>query len=165
MKYANVHYLLAAVIILISGCSDSPASAQSTDEAAVSAVLDSLHSKASQADFDGYFDLYQSNAIFLGTDATERWTLDEFKEYTRPHFDRGNGWTYTSTSRHIYFSEDGKTAWFDELLDNNNLGITRGSGVLAASSSGWKFAQYNLTIPIPNELADQVVSQIRSNDQ
>jgi hypothetical protein len=32
--------------------------------------------------------------------------------------------------RHIDFSADSKTAWFDEMLDTPNLGPCRGSGVL-----------------------------------
>jgi ketosteroid isomerase-like protein len=35
-------------------------------------VLDALHARASAADFDGYFELYTDDAVFLGTDATER---------------------------------------------------------------------------------------------
>ena len=38
---------------------------------------------------------------------------------------------------------------------------TRGSGVLVLREGEWKVAQYNLTIPIPNPLAGDVVRQIR----
>ena len=154
---------LVLVISLLFVTSDTLA--QATVEDVVSATLDSLHSKASQADFDGYFGLYSDRAIFLGTDATERWNLEQFKNYTRPHFSRGNGWTYHSVDRYIYISPDGNTAWFDESLNNASLGITRGSGVLELQAGTWKISQYNLTIPIPNELAGQVVSQIRANDK
>ena len=84
-----------------------------TDEEAVNKVLDNIHKYASEANFEGYFDLYTEGAIFLGTDATERWTISEFKGYARPAFDRGSGWTYVMTERNIYLSPDGNTAWFD----------------------------------------------------
>jgi ketosteroid isomerase-like protein len=130
-------------------------------EAAVSAVLDELHAAASAADFDRYFGVYAPDAVFLGTDATERWTLEEFKDYARAPFSQGRGWTYAMLERHVTISEHGHTAWFDERLDNEFLGETRGSGVLVHSEAGWKVAQYNLTIPVPNDLAAEFVARIR----
>ena len=128
----------------------------------VSDVLDALHAKASEADFDGYFALYAREAVFLGTDATERWTREEFMEYTRARFDTGTGWTYHLLERHVSVVPDGRTAWFDERLENENLGETRGSGALVLEEGRWKIAQYNLTIPIPNEIARDVAERIRA---
>ena len=64
--------------------------------------------------------------------------------------------------RHVYIASGAKTAWFDERLENEGLGETRGSGVLLKENGEWKVAQYNLTIPIPNELSRDVVRQIRA---
>lgn len=129
---------------------------------AVSMILDGLHDAASRAEFDRYFGYYASDAVFLGTDATEHWTKEEFQDYAKPVFDRGQGWTYKMTSRHIYFSPDKNTAWFDELLMNQTLGECRGSGVLVRIKGEWKVSQYNLTIPIPNPLARKVAEMIRA---
>lgn len=149
------------LLLTISACG-TRADAQMSQESSVSAVLDSLHAMASEANFEKYFGLYTGDAIFLGTDATERWTITEFKEYARPHFDRGSGWTYTPIERHVYLNDDESVAWFDEELENAGLGLTRGSGVLVMQDGAWKIEQYNLTIPIPNELANDVVEQIRA---
>ena len=132
------------------------------NEKAVDDVLNSLHANASQANFDAYFDLYAEDAVFIGTDASETWDLQSFKNYAKPVFDRGKGWTYTKLERHIYFSSGGDVAWFDELLDNNSLGLTRGTGVLINTEDGWKVSQYHLTIPIPNDIARDVAKQIKS---
>ena len=51
-------------------------------------------------------------------------------------------------------------AWFDEELDTPNLGPARGSGVLLRQNGIWKIAQYNLSIPIPNTLASEVVKLV-----
>ena len=59
-------------------------------------------------------------------------------------------------------AEDGRTAWFDEALDSASYGECRGSGALQLYQDGWKIEQYNLTIPIPNEIAKQVVEDIRA---
>lgn len=141
-----------------------PARAQD-DEAAASAVLDAVHRLASEADFEGYFALYTEDAIFLGTDATERWTIADFKRYARPAFDRGTGWTYVMTERHVHVSADGRTAWFDERLQNAAFGECRGTGVLVKQDGNWKVAQYNLTVPIPNDLLRNVAGQIRAHHE
>lgn len=148
--------------LTLAFCLSSPVAAQTSDEERVSGVLDALHQAASDADFDGYFDLYAREAVFLGTDATERWTRQEFMDYTRARFDTGTGWTYRMLERHVAIAPDGRTAWFDERLDNAGLGETRGSGVLVQEDGDWKIAQYNLTVPIPNEIAREVAARIRA---
>ena len=140
----------------------SPLAGQDDARDEVSAILDALHEAASEADFDRYFSLYAGEAVFLGTDATERWTREEFMDYTRARFDTGTGWTYHMLERHIAIAPGGGAAWFDERLENANLGETRGSGVLVMENGGWKIAQYNLTIPIPNEMAREVAQRIRA---
>lgn len=132
--------------------------------AAVETVLDDFHRAASEADGDTYFGLFAAEGVFLGTDATERWTVEEFRAYAKPYFDQGRGWTYTPLERHVSISDNGDTAWFDERLHNDGLGETRGSGVLVWRDGAWKVAQYNLTIPVPNELAADLVERIRGLD-
>jgi SnoaL-like domain len=100
--------------------------------------------------------------LFLGTDASERWTVDEFRAYAHPHFAAGEGWTYRVTERHLDVSPDGAHAWFDELLENDGLGTCRGSGVLRWRAGRWWVVQYNLTIPVPNELAADLAERIRA---
>lgn len=96
----------------------------------------------------------------MGTDATERWGREAFVEYLTPHFESGDGWTFEPRERRITVAEDGRTAWFDELLDSATYGELRGSGVLIREGEAWKIAQYNLSIPLPNELARDIVEQI-----
>lgn len=129
-------------------------------ERAIGAILDDFHDAASKADGPRYFGHFADDAVFLGTDATERWTLPQFKEFAKPYFDKGKGWTYASRDRRINLTPDGNTAWFDELLDNAKLGECRGSGVLIRVGGAWKVSQYNLSIPIPNALAEQVAKTI-----
>jgi ketosteroid isomerase-like protein len=127
----------------------------------VKAVLDDWHEAAAAAEFDRYFNHFASDsAIFMGTDATERWTVPEFKDYAKPYFDKGDAWNFTPTQRYVYISDEGETAWFDEVLGTPNLGPARGTGVLTLQDTTWKIAHYNLSIPIPNAIADTVVKQV-----
>jgi hypothetical protein len=158
--------LCAAAIVTATGAACSPGAAtfdRTRATAAVSSVLDQLHHNASVADEEAYFTLFAPEAIFLGTDATERWTVQEFRAYAHPYFAAGRGWTYVvrSGTRHCEFDPTGRVAWFDEILDNAHYGETRGTGVLRLIDGDWKIAQYHLTIPVPNALADSVVRMIQ----
>ncbi len=135
--------------------------------AAVSAVLDALHYHASVADEEAYFGLFAPEGVFFGTDASERWTVDQFRAYAHRRFATGQGWTYVlrAGTRHVEFGPTGTVAWFDEILDNASYGETRGTGVLRLIDGDWKIAQYHLTIPVPNALADSVVGMIRRMEQ
>jgi hypothetical protein len=126
----------------------------------VATVLDDWHQAASVADEARYFGHFAANGIFLGTDATERWTVAAFRVWAKPHFARKSAWTFKPRDRHVDFSADGKTAWFDEMLDTPILGVCRGSGVLVLAAGTWKISQYNLSIPIPNDLAPGIVKEI-----
>ena len=156
-----------ALLAVLGGCMGASAPGAinaAVESAAVGRVLDDFHAAAAAADFDRYFGHFAADGVFLGTDATERWTVAQFKEYARPHFRPGGGWTYRPRGRTVSFTVDGRTAFFDELLDNAGLGETRGSGVLVREGGEWKVAQYNLSIPIPNALADTVVGLIRKEE-
>lgn len=150
------------------------------------AVIDALHAAASRAEFDNYFSLFTPDAVFIGTDATERWTVDQFKAYAKPIFQKAAGankaaWTYVPrpASRHLTVipgpkgEEDATVAFFDELLDNENYGTTRGTGVLRKVTIGegenaktmWKVSQYSLSIPIPNPIAKRVAAMVKTEEK
>lgn len=128
----------------------SAASPMLDDMNKASATLDRFHVAASAADEAAYFALFADGGVFLGTDAKERWTVPEFRAYAHPRFAAGKAWSFRASRRNV--DVRGQTAWFDEDLETEKLGPARGSGVLVRDASGaWKVAQYNLSIPIPNE--------------
>lgn len=136
------------------------------DEAggAIGAVIDDWHDAAAQADEERYFGHLTEDAVFLGTDATERWSKAEFQEYAHPHFARGSAWAFRSARRDVVVDPRGRLAWFDEDLETENLGPARGSGVLRRGTDGvWRIVQYNLTITIPNERFGEVREVLRGN--
>lgn len=137
-------------------------SANEAINAVVNQTIDRFHLAAAQANADEYFNLFADDAIFLGTDGDERWTKDEFKAYVTPHFIKGNGWLYQKIQRNISLVEGQKIAFFDELLLNNNYGKCRGTGVLIKIDNEWKILQYNLSIPVPNELSNDIVGLIQN---
>ncbi len=127
----------------------------------VDAVLTDFHDAASKADMARYFSHFTDDFVFFGTDASERWPLEQFRAFCDPIFARGRGWTYSTLERNIFVSPTGETAWFDERLANEKYGECRGTGVLVKHAGGWKLAQYNLVIPVPNDFALEVVEAAR----
>jgi ketosteroid isomerase-like protein len=130
------------------------------DREEINSSLDAFHQAAAASDYPAYEALMTDDVVFLGTDGSERWQGDEFREFARPRFERGDGWDYVPVSRNIDVSGNGAVAWFDEALDNDSLGRCRGSGMLLRQNGRWRIAQYNLSVPIPNDLVDGVVAQI-----
>ena len=129
----------------------------------IDALIDGLHRDAHQGNFKTYFERYSSNAVFLGTDKTERWTIEEFKVYAKPAFEDGHGWTYEVIERN--WEGHGKTRWFDEILLNEKLGHCRGTGVVKLINGEWKIAHYALTMLIPNAIAADVGLQTQEIDR
>ena len=130
--------------------------AQNQTKEPISKVLDAWHKAAADANFNAYFDAMTDDAIFIGTDATENWDKKAFIAFAKPYFDKGKAWSFTALERNIYFSTDGKTAWFDELL-STQMKICRGSGVLVKINNQWKIKHYVLSMTIPNDTIDEVI--------
>lgn len=131
----------------------------SAERRGVNTTLDAMHAAAAKADFNAYTICFAPDLVFLGTDPKERWNNAEFTKFVRHYFDQGQGWAYALVpeSRSIVIEQGGTTAWFDEMLMNDKYGLCRGSGVLRKLGGRWLVSQYNLSFPVPNEVADKVV--------
>lgn len=143
-------------LIIICLFFGSIAFAQS-EETNVNNLLENWHKAAAEANYENYFSLMAEESVFIGTDATENWNKQEFMEWSKPYFDRGKAWSFSTLERNIFFAEDSEISWFDELLDTQ-MGICRGSGVAVKEDGSWKIKHYVLSIAIPNENVDSVTS-------
>jgi len=132
------------------------------DIQAIDSLLHGFHTAASEANGEAYFGFFHEQGVFIGTDRSERWTVEAFKAFCAPYFAKGKGWTYHSRERNIMLSPDGRAAWFDEQLHNEKYGNTRGSGALVKIGSKWKLTQYVLSFPIPNDVALTVVDVVQA---
>jgi len=145
---------------------DAPGEAADTpEETAAGATLDALHRAASTADGATYFDLFTPDATYIGTDVTERWSIAGFRAYAEPYFAQGKGWTYAPRSRSLTLAplDCRCVVWFDEALDSEGYGTSRGTGVLVRGDDGrWRVGLYALTFPIPNALARDMTGRIRA---
>ncbi|WP_282088230.1 nuclear transport factor 2 family protein [Aquimarina algiphila] len=139
----------------------SLSSAQQKTE--INNILEKWHKAAADANFDAYFGLMTKDAIFIGTDPTENWTNADFKAFSKPYFDKGKAWSFSTLERNIFVENDMSIAWFDELLDTQ-MGICRGSGVVQKTNQGWKIKHYVLSIAIPNENVKEITELKKTFD-
>jgi ketosteroid isomerase-like protein len=141
---------------IFSSCNSTPADT-GKESKAIGTMIDAWHTAAAKADYKTYFDLMADDAVFIGTDATENWDKKSFMVWAKPFFDRGKAWAFTSIQRHIFFDKSGNLAWFDELL-STQMKICRGSGVVVKDGNEWKIQQYVLSVTVPNDKLDSVIS-------
>ncbi len=130
--------------------------------AALNTMIDGWHRAAATADEAAFFGAMTPNAIYLGTDATERWLRDELRAWAAKAFDRDVAWAFTPFDRHAYFSHDEQYAWWEENL-RTWMGICRGSGVAEKTSEGWKIAHYHLSVTVPNEKIKGFIELLEKN--
>ena len=158
MKYIKHVLVLFILISVISCINKSPNKIIDVDleKSKIHVNLDLWHNAAAEANFDAYFNLMTSDGVFIGTDATENWQNNAFKNFSKPYFDKGKAWNFTPLQRNIYVSKDSEIAWFDELLDTQ-MGICRGSGIMKVEDGQWKVSHYVLSITIPNDQVKQIV--------
>jgi tetratricopeptide (TPR) repeat protein len=151
-------FLAAGALVACSAVPFTPAAPRdpSAERAAIARVLDDLHDAAAHADENRYFGHFALDAVFLGTDASERWNLDAFRAYAHPRFAAGKAWAFRATRRTIVLDPNADVAWFDEDLATQRLGPARGSGVLVRRGGGWLIEQYNLALVVPNARFDEV---------
>jgi len=149
--------LTSAISIAATLYVNQPSAINTADETAIiNTLLNDWHAAAGKADYKAYFDKISTDAHYIGTDATENWTTEAFAAFAKPYFDKGKAWNFKALERHVFFDKDGKTAWFDELLDTQ-MKICRGSGVLEKQGKDWKIKHYVLSMTVPNEVLKEVL--------
>ncbi len=159
-------FFLACCLLLASVFQAAQAApAASVDPALakqVNAFVDAWHDDAAHARMD-YFDKIAADGVYIGTDRSELWKRDAFKEWAKGYFQgKKSAWTFRATQRNVYASPDGKLVWFDELLDTENLGHCMASGVLRKTAKGFEIVHYQLSIAVPNEIANQVTGLVKA---
>lgn len=143
----KIKLILGFLAIFISNSCSTSEPIQNKD---IEEFINKWHVTAAEAKLEAYFGMMSENAIYIGTDAGERWTKEEFYAFCKPHFLKGKTWNFKPFDRQIYFSDDKKTIWFDELL-NTWMGVCRGSGVIILENGKLKISHYHLSVTIKNE--------------
>ncbi|MEN8704044.1 MAG: nuclear transport factor 2 family protein [Polaribacter sp.] len=159
-------FVFALVILFACNTNDKKQSSKlnfTKEIQVVNSFMDDWHLAATEANYENYFSKLDTTSIFIGTDAGENWTKQEFEGFSKPYFDNGKAWDFKRLERNIYFSKNASIAWFDELL-NTWMGTCRGSGVLERNENGWILKHYVLSVAIPNDAVKDVISVKKEQD-
>lgn len=157
--------LRALVLACCLSCAAlQPSHAASADAALakqVNAFVDGWHDDAAHARMV-FFDKMAPDGVYIGTDRGEHWDREAFRAWARDNFEhKHRGWTFHATRRNVYVSDDGKTIWFDELLDTQ-MGHCMSSGVLRRTAGGFEVLHYQLSLAVPNEAMKDVMGVVQA---
>lgn len=139
-------------------CNESP-------EEDIESLLNNWHLAAAEADERVFFGSMLEGGIYIGTDASERWTREEMLALLGKYFERDSAWDFKTVERNITMAADNRLAWFDELLDTW-MGTCRASGVVQLVDGVWRISHYHLSIAVPNDVVDgylELIGQPRKN--
>lgn len=154
-------------ILLMSSCNLSKKEAikvnKSSIKQEINTLLNDWHLAATEANYKNYFSKMDSISVFIGTDATENWNKQQFEAFSKPYFDNGKAWDFKTLERNVYLNTEGNFVWFDELL-NTWMGTCRGSGVLEKKDNSWTIKHYVLSVPIPNDDIQKVITAKQEKD-
>ena len=71
-------FILLAITLMSCSATKNNLATKEQDEAKISTILNAWHKAAAEANFETYFSHFTSDAIFIGTDASEIWNKQEF---------------------------------------------------------------------------------------
>ena len=129
----------------------------------INRTLNSWHERAAVADTT-YFELFADNAMYLGTDVKEIWTVQEFEDLYMSFFKRGTAWNFKMKDRNVYLGDYGHYAWVDESLDTW-MGLCRGTAVMEKNVDGqWRIKHYSLTVLVSNDLITDYVKLLNRDE-
>ena len=107
-----------------------------------------------------YFEKMAPDGIYIGTDKSERWNREQFRNWAAEYFAKPCAWAFTPLHRNIYLAEGAGLAWFDEQL-SSGMGVLQASGVLRIEGKLLKILHYQLSFTVPNALIDEVTKLIQ----
>lgn len=150
------------VVLVLNGCSERASANKVRQD--LDKLVTSWHLAATNAD-TSFFDYMADDAVYIGTDASERWSKKEFVDFAIPYFRRGKAWDFKTIERRVYYSDNEDVAWFDETLDTW-MGVCRSSGVLQKyKGKGWKIKHYQLSCTVPNDKVKQFIELMKENKE
>jgi hypothetical protein len=163
--FQQMIFAIGLLFAAFTACAQSAVPATDADAAfrqRVAAFLDEWHDDAAHSRMR-YFDKIAKNGVYIGTDKSERWTRDDFKQWAKPYFAQPAAWTFHAVKRNIAFSGDKAYVWFDEQLDTQ-MGLCQASGVIQNTKEGLRILHYQLSLAIPNPLVEHLQGEIKQFD-
>lgn len=151
--------LLVFAAVVVSGCSERPATEPETK--AAEAVLDKFAEALETQDLASISELvsHDPNMVYFGFNHGERWVgYQALETAVRNQMNAYENLRLIPHDRVVTIGPDGETAWFSELLDWNmmtagepvSMRDVRFTGTLERVNGAWRIVQYHLSLTLPS---------------
>ena len=151
-KSSNIFLVLLILIIPALSLNAQTEKENNAEEQEIilNQFMDTWHLAAAKANEKVFFGMMSEDAIYIGTDKSERWQRDELREWAVDAFASESAWTFKATERNWQFLGDRQFAICDELLETW-MGPCRSTAVLSRRDEGWQIIHYQLSVTIDND--------------
>jgi ketosteroid isomerase-like protein len=119
-------------------------------EVKLDSLMERWHLAAAEADAKHFFELMADDAIYIGTDPTERWLASELQEWSQAAFEEAPAWDFKALERNWGIDSSKTLAWCDEILQTW-MGKCRATAILRKEEDCWRIIHYQLSVTVLNE--------------
>ena len=102
---------LSFLFIFLGIISGTAQTSEIPEKKKIDQLLNEWHEAAAEADYKDYFEAMAEESVFIGTDPTENWSKPEFMVWSKPYFDAGKAWSFSTLERNIFLADDCAFAW------------------------------------------------------
>ncbi len=142
--------LILSIPVFVLQAQSKKAVKYEEQEIVLDQFMDAWHLAAATANAEVFFGMMREDAIYIGTDKSERWLRDELREWAAKAFESESAWTFKATERNWQIHKDENFAICDELLDTW-MGPCRSTAVLKKRDDEWQIIHYQLSVTIDND--------------
>ncbi|MCO6461681.1 MAG: nuclear transport factor 2 family protein [Saprospiraceae bacterium] len=151
--------IVATVLVFVIFTSQAlPGDRENQDKA-----IDAWHNAAAAGDSATFFGLMTEDAIYLGTDLSERWDRASMARDLGKYFRGRKAWHFVPYNRHYLELKDNNKILFDESL-KTWMGPCKATGMLTKTRGSWKISYYNLSVAVPNQYVKQYTKLLPPNE-
>jgi hypothetical protein len=122
---------------------------ENEQEIVLNQLMDTWHLAAAKANEKVFFSMMSEDAVYIGTDKTERWLRDELREWSAEAFARESAWNFKAKERNWRINKENQFAICDELLETW-MGPCRSTAVLGWNGKSWQIIHYQLSVTVDN---------------
>ena len=125
--------------------------------------LSSVEPVAAIGDSVGFFSRMTEDALYLGTDETERWTRTTMGKDLGKFFNGKKAWHFIAYNRIYTALDDKNTILFDESL-KTWMGPCKSTGMLRKVKGKWLISYYNLNVAVSNAVVKDYLKLLKEGE-
>lgn len=150
MKLTFSNFILLGVLFFVIQMISSSYAGAESDHVREDEAINAWHEAAAVGDSAAFFSMMTENAVYLGTDESERWDKTSMGKDLGKYFNGKRAWKFIPYNRIYTELEDKNSILFDECL-RTWMGPCKATGILTKEKGNWKISYYNLSVAVPND--------------